>query len=201
MLAEARARRSIHVHCRTGYPDRLLALKLPGAYIYGCDPSPHAIELAQREGGDDAGDGAATYKLRRRHASARRFRRGGVLARASRFTRSPRRTSAPPPQELARLLAPRGQALVAMPLRGSFVEIADLLREYALKNESTKRARTRRSRVLSSPDRRAPRRRARRSGLRVRRRRSANEHAQVQQRPRLLRRPGHAASPPAGVPQ
>ena len=39
--------------------------------------------------------------------------------------------------ELARVVAPRGQALVAMPLRGSFVEIADLLRECALKNELT----------------------------------------------------------------
>jgi hypothetical protein len=38
--------------------------------------------------------------------------------------------------EFARLLAPRGQALLAMPLRGSFQEIADLLREYALKSES-----------------------------------------------------------------
>lgn len=38
-------------------------------------------------------------------------------------------------EELARIVAPRGQALVAMPLRGSFVEIADLLRECALKHE------------------------------------------------------------------
>lgn len=37
--------------------------------------------------------------------------------------------------ELARIVAPRGQALVAMPLRGSFLEIADLLRECALKHE------------------------------------------------------------------
>ena len=38
--------------------------------------------------------------------------------------------------ELRRLLAPHGQALIAMPLRGSFAEIADLLREYALKHEA-----------------------------------------------------------------
>jgi SAM-dependent methyltransferase len=37
-------------------------------------------------------------------------------------------------EELGRIVAPRGQALVAMPLRGSFVEIADLLRECALKH-------------------------------------------------------------------
>ncbi len=38
--------------------------------------------------------------------------------------------------EFARVLAPRGQALLAMPLRGSFQEIADLLREYALRAEA-----------------------------------------------------------------
>lgn len=38
--------------------------------------------------------------------------------------------------EFARVLAPGGQALLAMPLRSSFQEIADLLREFALKNES-----------------------------------------------------------------
>jgi hypothetical protein len=37
--------------------------------------------------------------------------------------------------ELARLIAPRGQALVAMPLRGSFFELHDLLRECGLKHE------------------------------------------------------------------
>jgi SAM-dependent methyltransferase len=40
-------------------------------------------------------------------------------------------------EELARIVAPSGQALVAMPLRGSFLEIADLLRECALKLELT----------------------------------------------------------------
>jgi hypothetical protein len=35
--------------------------------------------------------------------------------------------------EFARLLAPHGQGLIAMPLRGSFQELVDLLREYALK--------------------------------------------------------------------
>jgi SAM-dependent methyltransferase len=37
--------------------------------------------------------------------------------------------------EMARLLYPDGQALLALPLRGSFQEIGDLFREYALKND------------------------------------------------------------------
>jgi len=40
--------------------------------------------------------------------------------------------------ELARLLAPHGQAIVAMPLRGSFQELGDLIREYALKYDDAK---------------------------------------------------------------
>jgi hypothetical protein len=38
--------------------------------------------------------------------------------------------------ECARLLAPDGQALVAVPMDGSFQEVFDLLREFALKYEA-----------------------------------------------------------------
>jgi SAM-dependent methyltransferase len=37
--------------------------------------------------------------------------------------------------EMSRLLYPGGQALIALPLRGSFQEIGDLFREYALKHD------------------------------------------------------------------
>ena len=40
--------------------------------------------------------------------------------------------------EMTRLLSPRGQAVVSIPLRGSFPEIVDLVREYALKNDLAK---------------------------------------------------------------
>jgi hypothetical protein len=39
--------------------------------------------------------------------------------------------------EAARLLAPHGQAILGMPLRNSFQEIFDLLREFALKYDDT----------------------------------------------------------------
>ena len=134
MLAEGTDAQVIHLHCRTGYPDRGLALKLPGAYIYGCDPSPHAIELAKAKAATMP-EMVSEYKLMgdalptpfpsqgfshaiTLHPLAAPDERAAVLA------------------EFARLLAPRGQALMAMPLRGSFQEMGDLLREYALKNES-----------------------------------------------------------------
>jgi SAM-dependent methyltransferase len=132
MLAEGRDSQVIHLDCRTGYPDRGLALRLKGAYIYGCDPSPHAIELARAKAATMA-DMISEYRVvddlpvpypshgfshaLTLHPLAAPDQRARMIA------------------EFARLLAPRGQALLAMPLRGSFQEIADLLREYALKSE------------------------------------------------------------------
>ncbi len=40
--------------------------------------------------------------------------------------------------EMRRLLEPRGQGIVSLPLRGSFPEIVDLVREFALKNDLAK---------------------------------------------------------------
>ena len=133
MLAEGQDAQVIHLDCRTGYPDRGLALRLPGAYIYGCDPSPHAIELARAK--------AATMPDM---ISEYRVVDGLPVPYASHgFSHALTLHPVAAPQErarmiaeFARVLAPGGQALLAMPLRSSFQEIADLLREFALKNES-----------------------------------------------------------------
>ena len=110
---------------------------MPGAprvRISWCDPSAPAIELARAKAGDVSRSrgglsacadewptpfpaGAFSHALSL-HPLARPDERVALLA------------------ELARLLAPHGQALIAMPLRGSFPEIADLLREFALKSEA-----------------------------------------------------------------
>jgi SAM-dependent methyltransferase len=42
--------------------------------------------------------------------------------------------------EALRVLVPRGQLLLALPLRGSYAEVSDMLREFALKSDSTKLA-------------------------------------------------------------
>ena len=47
MLVTGSDARVCHVHCRTGFPDRTLLEKLPGAHVFGCDASEHAIELAR----------------------------------------------------------------------------------------------------------------------------------------------------------
>jgi len=134
MIAPGRDARVCHLQCRTGYPDQLLLEKLPGAEVYGCDNSEYAIELARAKAKAIPGF-VADYRVIEGQttpfpagAFSHAFSMHPLAAPAER-----RRLL----EELARIVAPRGQALVAMPLRGSFAEIADLLRECALKNELT----------------------------------------------------------------
>jgi len=134
MIVPGRDARVCHLQCRTGYPDRLLLERLPNAHVYGCDNSEHAIELARAKAKTLPGF-VSDYRVIEGQTTpfpAGAFSHG--------FTMHP--LAAPAErrmllEELARIVAPRGQALVAMPLRGSFIEIADLLRECALKNELT----------------------------------------------------------------
>jgi len=133
-IVAAREARVVHLNCRTGYPDRLLLEKLPNAHVYGCDNSEHAIELARAKA-KTLGGFVSDYRVI--GGTTTPFPAGAF---SHGFTMHP--LTAPAErrmllEELARIVAPRGQALVAMPLRGSFVEIADLLRECALKNELT----------------------------------------------------------------
>lgn len=138
MLVRTDEARVCHVQCRTGFPDRTLLERLPAAHVFGCDASEPAIELARAK--------AATI-TRKNPGCAFDYRvqpglplpfPGGAFSHA--FTMHPLAGSAERRrllEELARLVAPRGQALFAMPLRGSFGEIEDLLREYALKHDRT----------------------------------------------------------------
>jgi SAM-dependent methyltransferase len=132
MLVAGRDARVCHLQCRTGYPDRALLEKLPNAHVYGCDESQPAIELARAKAQTMRG-ALLDYRVVDRFplpfpsgAFSHAFTLHPLFAPEERLRLL---------EELARVVAPRGQALVAMPLRGSFVEVADLLREYALKNE------------------------------------------------------------------
>jgi SAM-dependent methyltransferase len=134
MLAEAEDAQVAHLDCRTGYPDVDILGRLPRAQLFGCDPSASAVELARAKAAIHP-HVVADYRVAEGrwpspfpeaafshaislHPLARREDRPALFA------------------ELARLLAPNGQAIVATPLRGSFPELADLLREYALKIEA-----------------------------------------------------------------
>jgi len=133
MLADGEEAQVAHVFCRTGYPDAGISQRLIGAHLYGCDPSTHAVELARAKA-------ATTREVIGNYRVADALPvplPAGAFSHA--VTIHPFAAGEARELllgELARLLAPHGQAILALPLRGSFQEIADLLREYALKQES-----------------------------------------------------------------
>jgi SAM-dependent methyltransferase len=133
MLADGEDAQVVHLQCRTGYPDRGVARKLRGSHIYGCDPSPNALELARAKASTMHGmvsDYRTTEELPSPFPNAA-FSHGLSLHPLAAPEERWRLIA-----EFARLLAPHGQVLIALPLRGSFQEIADLLREFALKHEA-----------------------------------------------------------------
>jgi SAM-dependent methyltransferase len=133
MVARGPHAQVAHLDCRTGYPDVELAELLPDVHVFGCDPSPPTIELARAKATMTP---AVTADYRAVSSAWPTPYPSGAFSHALAIhplTRADGR--GPLLDELARLLAPHGQALVAMPMRNSFPEVADLLREYALKNE------------------------------------------------------------------
>ncbi len=134
MLAVGEEAQVAHLGCRTGYPDLQLIQSLPGSHLFGCDGSASAVELARAKAATTPGL-VADYRVSNGTWPAP-FPAGAFshVLTLHPFTRWEDRPALL--AELARLLAPRGQALLAMPLRGSFAELADLLREYALKSEA-----------------------------------------------------------------
>jgi SAM-dependent methyltransferase len=132
MILVGDSARIAHLGCRTGYPDLKLYERLDGVDIVGVDSSLPALELARNKAavlGDvrieyqmaeglplDLDDGIYTHVYAIHPIS-------GPRDRAALFG------------EISRLLCEGGQALIALPLRGSFQEIADLFREYSLKHD------------------------------------------------------------------
>ncbi len=132
VIAETDDARVVHLGCRTGYPDRGIAMRLPGAHIYGFDESPAAVELARAK--------AAT--MRDMMAEYRVFDGFPTQLDDASFTHAVAIHPFAAPEdraqliaEMARVLVPDGQLVIALPLRGSFGEVADLLRECALKKD------------------------------------------------------------------
>lgn len=124
-----------HFGCRTGFPDRLLVEQLGPTRLVGTDPSLAALELARAKA-------AATPEL---SADYRLFEGFPSPLPDQSFTHA---LVLQPPgraasrvlfvQDAARVLVPGGQLLLALPLRGSFGELADLLREHATKFDHKK---------------------------------------------------------------
>jgi SAM-dependent methyltransferase len=120
----------VHLGCRTGYPDELIAERLNSGSIVGLDPSSPAIELARTKGAliPTISTDYDVFTSFPTALNAQSFTHGICL----------HPSNAPEDRqalisEMARLIVPQGQVLLSLPMRGSFQEIIDLLREYSLK--------------------------------------------------------------------
>jgi SAM-dependent methyltransferase len=126
-----------HLGCRTGYPDRELVSDIDNCSLIGVDASAAAVELARNKaatlpGGDIRYYAAAGYPTPLPQDSFSHalslYPIGTADTRAELFA------------EMQRVLYGRGQAVVALPLRGSFQELTDLLCEYCLKHDDAEMA-------------------------------------------------------------
>jgi SAM-dependent methyltransferase len=121
-----------HIGCRTGYPSDAIAQRLPGCTVTGVDSSAPALELARTKAALHSGV-AADYLLAEALPTPlppARFTHALAL-----HPLGVRGDYAPLFQEMHRVLAPGGQVVVSLPLRGSFPELYDMLREYALRHD------------------------------------------------------------------
>jgi SAM-dependent methyltransferase len=119
-----------HLGCRTGFPDRLLVDVLGPLRLVGTDPSLAALELARAKAAAVA-EMSADYRPFEKFPSPlpeASFTHALVLHPMGRA--SSRLHFA---KEAQRVLLSGGELVFALPLRGSFCEIVDLLREYAVK--------------------------------------------------------------------
>ncbi|HEY4117543.1 MAG TPA: class I SAM-dependent methyltransferase [Byssovorax sp.] len=121
-----------HIGCRTGYPDWIIADKMPQSSLLGVDSSPPGVEFARARAARMPGmranytvsdsvptllaESSFTHAISL-HPLCSATERAALLA------------------ELRRVLIPGGQAVLALPLRGSFPEINDMIREYALRHD------------------------------------------------------------------
>lgn len=120
----------VHLGCRTGYPDAMLAERLGEGRIVGVDPSPAAIELARAKA-SAMGATRASYQVFSGSPApfaAASFRHGIALHPDPRPVAIEALAA-----ELGRLVSKGGEAIVAMPLAGTLQEVLDLAREHALK--------------------------------------------------------------------
>jgi len=124
--------RIAHLGCRTGYPDSELARQASGMSLYGVDCSASGLELARHKAHAQKYDSLEYVQATDLPAPLPAAVFSHVLSLHPFLGVNQRATLL---AEMSRLLYIGGQCLLALPLRGSFQEIGDLFREYALKTD------------------------------------------------------------------
>jgi SAM-dependent methyltransferase len=112
----------VHLGCRTGYPDELIADRRNSGSIVGLDPSSPAIELARTKGAliPSVSTDYDVFTAFPTALNAQSFTHG-ICLHPSNVLEDRQALIA----ELARLIVPQGQVLLSLPMRG-FQEIIDL---------------------------------------------------------------------------
>lgn len=116
----------LHLGCRTGFHDEELAARAGASALVGVDASPEAISLASS--GPIAATGRFAY-----HASMlpTQLPDSAFSHAVSFYSLASHEDWSGLAAEAFRLLKPGGQFLLALPLRGSYHELLDLLREHS----------------------------------------------------------------------
>jgi SAM-dependent methyltransferase len=122
--------RVVHLGCRTGYPDLKIYERVAEIEIVGLDASLPALELARNKA---AARGAERIEYRVLEDALDSFEPAQFSHAISLHPIMPSEDRAEFHRNVFDMLLPGGQAILALPLRGSFQEVSDLLREYALK--------------------------------------------------------------------
>jgi SAM-dependent methyltransferase len=122
--------RVVHLGCRTGYPDLKIYERVAEIEIVGLDASLPALELARNKA---AVRGAENIEYRVLEDGLENFEPSQFSHAISLHPIVGAEERSEFYANVHRLLLPGGQAILALPLRGSFQEVSDLLREYALK--------------------------------------------------------------------
>jgi len=148
MILVGESARIAHVGCRTGYPDLKLYERVDGVDIVGIDSSLPALELARNKAAV-LGDVGVQYRFD--ESLPLDLESGSFTHVYSIHPIVGPRERAELFAEISRLLCEGGQALVALPLRGSFQEVADLFREYGLKHDDSEFSKTIEAALLARP--------------------------------------------------
>src|SRR5438552_2624928 len=120
-----------HFGCRTGYPDRELLQKSDGSSITGVDASLAAVELARNKAAI-LGDVSLGYRVASSYPTE--LESDAFSHAMSLHPVGTERERLDLFREMARVLYSGGQALVSLPLRGSFKRSAAPSPESALKS-------------------------------------------------------------------
>ena len=132
MLIPSPSAQIAHIACRTGYPDPIVAEKLPRSVLVGVDGSAAALDMARAKA-TLINDVQTSYFVD--EGMPTQLQPGSFTHAYSLHPISDAEGRAALLGELHRVLVAGGQALLALPLRGSFPEINDMVREFALRQD------------------------------------------------------------------